>query len=207
VLSNTQVNGCIFSNNVTGGADIDNVRMLNSQLSSNDDYGLTSEFSSVMNCYFSQNSAQGIYNPKRTSIIANIFNNNSPSSYEGQIAIFRDLNKIAFNIMSCNTPYGVYIHNGSGITENEIITNIIQNETSEKIYFNQDDYNRNLVNGVGWNAGNPATTGDWNGFAEYAARKKATVIDVSGTSPLPRYEAQKDGAGGHEWVDVSVTAA
>jgi len=53
------------------------------------------------------------------------------------------------------------------------------------------------------NSGNPATTGAWNGDAKRAARLGVTVVDTSGTSPLPRYAAQPDGSGGYEWVEES----
>ncbi len=67
--------------------------------------------------------------------------------------------------------------------------------------------NGQIINGRSWNSGNPATGGIWNGNAALAASHDVTVIDVSGSSPLPRYEAQDDGSGGYEWVEQSITAA
>lgn len=58
-----------------------------------------------------------------------------------------------------------------------------------------DNGTRTLVNGRGTNNGNPQTTGDWNGHADYAYQQGATVWDTT-TSPWSAWQA--DGAG--NWV-------
>ncbi|WP_135366251.1 hypothetical protein [Halosimplex halophilum] len=103
--------------------------------------------------------------------------------------------------------------------KDSIANNVIISNTGLDLSFADDfvfsDYvdssvthgTRTVVNGWSVNDGNPATTGQWNGHAVFAAKTKATVYDTSASSPLPNYSAQPDGSGGYEWIEESVTAA
>lgn len=123
---------------------------------------------------------------------------NSVSNVVGQVNTdgTYDLLRIAssFNTVSniAGTPYtGAWSIEIASGTEN-VITGLRGVSWSNIT----DNGTRTLINGWGTNAGDPNTTGQWNGEAAYAGQMEATVWDTS-TSPWTPYEAIPDGSGWH----------
>jgi len=173
---------CILSDNVTGGGNLIDGTIENSQVNNNGDYGLKTNFVTVDGCYIAQNENHGIYNPIQTTITGNRFTGNNPTSYQGDIAILRSGNVVEDNQINAATEYGIYLHSGSQVVDNIVDSNNIFNHNTAEVQV--QDWNTNLVNGIGHNSGDPSTTGDWNGNG----REGVTVYDTSVGRPYTEYQ-------------------
>lgn len=80
--------------------------------------------------------------------------------------------------------------------ESDATENVVDNVLNIPYANISDDGTRTLINRWGTNAGDPNTTGEWNGAASYAGRLGATVWDTS-TTPWTPYTATPDGS---SWV-------
>lgn len=168
------------------------------------------------NVYINDCRASGMQLAGSSHLASNIYVSNWGSDYGYGIRCFADSSRI-YNLFSLGFDSGysptilrlentkdVYV-NGVGGVGDEVIN--IQSDAVECVidnvfidYSNIDDNGtRTLVNRWGTNDGDPNSTGEWNGHADYAGAMKATIWDTS-TSPWTGYHATPNGS---DWVAIS----
>jgi len=184
--SHTHVRDCKISESTVGcgfhGNSIAKAYLSNNMFIENDEYGVYLEggdygFVTINGGIVSYSGQHGVVLSSRHNIVDGVnFQQNGQDAVNTYYDVYVNMydNVVSDCTMYCDeqTKYGVCV--GSSGDYSTVDNNVIR-DANTSAYFFSSSATRSLVNGVGQNAGDPNSAGDWNGYGEFGI----TVFDTS----------------------------